>query len=187
VKNSLINNRDVFSGGRTEATKTYYRVKEGEKIHYVDVTSFYPYICKYGKFPLGHPKVYVGVDCPPDCLDRESIIKCKVLPPRKLYHPVLPYKSNSKLMITLCSPCADTMNQGNCTHSDEERCIVGRWVVEKVRNAVEMGYGIVDVYEFWEYEATCFDTDTNTGVLFAEYVNMFLKLKQESSGCPSWV
>jgi hypothetical protein len=29
-------------------------------------------------------------------------------------------------------------------------------------------------------------TDTNSG-LFAEYVNMFLKLKQESSGYPSWV
>jgi len=34
---------------------------------------------------------------------------------------------------------------------------------------------------------TCFDKDTNTGGLFAEYVNMFLKLKQESSGYPYWV
>jgi len=47
-----------------------------------------------------------------------------------------------------------------------------------------MGYGLV--YEFWEYEVTCFDKDTNSG-LFAEYVNMFLKLKQESFGYPSWV
>jgi len=44
----------------------------------------------------------------------------------------------------------------------------------------------VDVYEFWEYEVTCFDKDTNSG-LFAEYVNMFLKLKQESSSYPSLV
>jgi len=90
VKNSPINIRDTLYGCRTAATKTYYRVKEEEKIHYVDVISLYPYICKYVKFPLGHPKVYVGADCPPDCLDRESIIKCKFLPPRKLYHPVLP-------------------------------------------------------------------------------------------------
>ena len=34
---------------------------------------------------------------------------------------------------------------------------------------------------------TCYDKDSNTGGLFAEYVNMFLKLKQESSGYPSWV
>ena len=34
---------------------------------------------------------------------------------------------------------------------------------------------------------TCFDRDINSGGLFSEYVNMSLKLKQESSGYPSWV
>jgi hypothetical protein len=43
------------------------------------------------------------------------------------------------------------------------------------------------VFEFWEYNVTCFDKGSNTGVLFAEYVDMFLKLKQESSGYPSCV
>ena len=75
VKNSPINIRDALYGGRTEATKTYYRSKGEEKIHYVDVISLYPYICKYGKFPLDHPKGYVGADRPPDCLDREGIMK----------------------------------------------------------------------------------------------------------------
>jgi hypothetical protein len=51
-------------GVRTEATKTYYRVMQGEEIRYVDVISLYPYISKYGKFLVGHPKVYVGADCP---------------------------------------------------------------------------------------------------------------------------
>ena len=32
-----------------------------------------------------------------------------------------------------------------------------------------------------------FRQNTNSGGLFAEYVNMFPKLKQESSGFPSWV
>ena len=101
------------------------------------------------------------------------------------YHPVVPYKSNSKLMFPLCSACADTMNQDDCTHS-EERCIDGTWIVDEVRKPVDMGYNLVDVYEFWEYEVTCFDKDTNSG-LFAEYVNMCPKLKQESSGYQSWV
>jgi hypothetical protein len=105
----------------------------------VDVISLDPYICKYGKFPIGQPKVYVGTDLPSDCLDRNGIIKCAVLPPRNLYHPVLPYESNSKLMFPLCSACADTMNQGDCTHSDEERCIFGTCVVDEVCKAVEMG------------------------------------------------
>jgi len=131
--------------------------------------------------------VSVDADCPPDRLDREGIMKCKVLPPRKLYHPVLPYKSNYKLMFPLCSDCADTMNQGNCTQTDEERCIVGTWVVDEVRKAIEMYYILMNVFLFWEYEITCFDRGTNSGGLFADYINMFLKLKQESNGYPSWV
>ena len=50
-----------------------------------------------------------------------------------------------------------------------------------------MGYGLINVFEFWEYEITWFDRGTNSGALFAEYFNMFLKLKQESCGYPSWV
>jgi len=69
------------------------------------------------------------------------------------------------------------MNQGNCKHTDEERCIVGTWVVE-VREAIEMGYILMDVLEFWQYEITCFDRGTNSGGLFAVYVNMFLKLNR---------
>ena len=43
------------------------------------------------------------------------------------------------------------------------------------------------MFEFWEYSITCFDKNANSGGLFPEYVNMFLKFKQESSGFPSWV
>jgi len=46
--------------------------------------------------------------------------------------------------------------------------------VDEVCKSVDMGYGIMDVFEFWEYEETCFDKDTNTGYLFLQYVNMFL-------------
>ena len=65
-------------------------------------------------------------------------------------------------MFPLCSAFADTMNQDNCTHSDEERCIVGTWLVDKVRKAIEMWYGLLDVFEFWEYTVPCYDKDTNS-------------------------
>jgi len=51
------------------------------------------------------------------------------------------------------------MNQDDCTHSDEERCIVGTWIMDEVRKAVDMGYSLVDVFAFWEYKVTCFDKD----------------------------
>jgi hypothetical protein len=50
-----------------------------------------------------------------------------------------------------------------------------------------MGYALVEVFEVWEYKVTCLDKDTGSGGLFAGYVDMFLKLKQESSGYPAWV
>ena len=90
--------------------------------------------------------MYVGADCPPDCLESEAIMKCKVLPPRILYQSVLPYKSNSKLMFPLCSAGANTMNQGNCTHTDEERYKVGTCVVDEVHKAIEMGCALMNVF-----------------------------------------
>ena len=113
----------------------------------MDVISPYPYICKYGKLHFGHPKLYVGADCPPDCFDREGIIKCKVLPPRKLSSGSSVQKQ-LQTNLPLFSACADTMNQGNCTQSDEERCIGGTWLVDEVRKAVEMGCNVMDVFEF---------------------------------------
>jgi hypothetical protein len=42
------------------------------------------------------------------------------------------------------------MNQGNCTHTNEERCIFGGWVVDEFRKAIEKGYDLMNVFEFWE-------------------------------------
>jgi hypothetical protein len=50
-----------------------------------------------------------------------------------------------------------------------------------------MGYALVEVFEFWEYKVTYLDKDTGSGGLFAGYVDMFLKPKQESFGYPAWV
>ena len=56
-KHSPINIRDALYGGTTHATITYFGAKQGEEIHYVNVISLYPCICKYGKFHVRHPKV----------------------------------------------------------------------------------------------------------------------------------
>jgi hypothetical protein len=77
------------------------------------------------------------------------------------------------------------MNQDRCTRSDEERCTVGTWIVDKVRKVVEFGYFVKDVFEVWEYNVTCLDKGSKSGCFFTEYVVMFLKLKEESSGYPS--
>lgn len=176
-----LNPREAFYGGRTNVIKYYYKAEENEEIKYFDVCSLYPYINKTYKVPLGHPKVKIGLEAnnlKDNLSGFEGLIKCKVLPPRDLYHPVLPYKMHKKLMFFLCFKCASEFIQ-TCSHCDDDRAFVGTWVSDEVKLAVAKGYKILKVYEAWEYSV-------KTGV-FAEYVNTFLKDKQEASGFPDWV
>lgn len=179
-----LNPRDAFYGGRTGNTFQYYKVKEGEKIKYVDVCSLYPYVCKYGKFPIGHPEVYVGAECPKDITSIEGEIKCKILPPINLHHPVLPMKMNDKLMFVLCRSCGQTMNQATCNHSTEDRALIGTWVVDEVIKAMEKGYEVLEVYEIWSYQIGQFDKAKKIGGLFTDMMNKFIKIKQQASGWP---
>ena len=56
VSHSPLHTRDALYGGRTEALRLHYKIAENEEtIQYCDVMSLYPYICKYFKFPIGHP------------------------------------------------------------------------------------------------------------------------------------
>jgi G:T-mismatch repair DNA endonuclease (very short patch repair protein) len=59
-----LNTRDALYGGRNEAMRLYYKGREGETIQYCDIMALYPYICKYFKFPVGHPVIHVGMWMP---------------------------------------------------------------------------------------------------------------------------
>jgi len=61
------------------------------------------------------------------------------------------------------------MNQGNCKHSHEERCVFGKRVLDEFRKAIDICYNLVKVFEYWEYKLTYFGKGTNSGGLFAEY------------------
>jgi hypothetical protein len=106
-----------------------------------------------------------------------GLIKCTVLPPRGLFHPVLPYRTQGKLMFPLCKTCADTCNQTPCTHSERERAIQGTWCSVELEKALEKGYRILQMHEVWHFPET-------SDALFKDYVDTFLKIKQESSGYP---
>ncbi|KAJ8981044.1 hypothetical protein NQ317_018016 [Molorchus minor] len=171
---SPLNHRDAFYGGRTGNTFEYYNCPPGEKIKYVD----------YGKFPIGHPKVYVGEECPKDIAGVEGVVKCKILPPRDLYHPVLPVKMNNKLMFVLCRTCGEQTSQDDCNHTEEERRLTGTWVSDEILKAIDKEYEIKKVYEIWSYQMDRFDKNKKVGGLFTEMVNKFFKIKQQASGWP---
>ncbi|XP_067205345.1 uncharacterized protein [Linepithema humile] len=193
VENEPLNPRDAFYGGRTGNVATRYEITGTEKIRYIDVCSLYPYVLKTGTFPIGHPTVYVGEECsvligegPNYNFDSvEGLVRCKVLAPRDLFHPMLPYRVRGKLLFALCRSCCETFSRQDCTHVPFEREFTGTWVSCELRKALEKGYFVSEVSEIWQYNAIRYDHGTRQGGLFAEYINTFLKLKQEASGWPS--
>lgn len=72
-----------------------------------------------------------------------------------------------------------------CLHTPEQRSLTGVWVIEEVREAMKNGYTVRKIYEIWEFETECCDPDLKSGGVFADFINEFLKIKQESSGWPN--
>ena len=142
---------------------------------YVDFTSLYPWCNKNTRNVVGHPQMITENFA--DISTYFGLIKCTILPPRGLLHPVLPYRTPENLMFPLCKTCADTKNQNPCTHTDQERAIRGTWCHVEVMKAIEKGYVVLKIHEVWHWEET-------SDELFKEYVNTFLKIKQEASGYP---
>ncbi|KAM3921576.1 uncharacterized protein RB166_010983 [Leptodactylus fuscus] len=168
--------RDALYGGRTNAIKLYHKLSEGETIKYFDFTSLYPFVNKTKRYPVGHPKIiyenfghlkkYFG------------IARVKVYPPRDLFFPVLPVKLNKKLMFPLCYTCAANSQTDPCTHTEEERALTGTWCTIELEMAIEKGYRIAEVYEVWDFARS-------SDKLFAKYIKLHLRDKQEASGYPS--
>ena len=80
-------------------------------------------------------------------------------------------------MFPLCRYCADTLQQEPCDHFDVDRALHGTWVSLELQKALEIGYQIVKIDEVWHFP------DHTAGV-FKDYVDTFLKIKQEASGFP---
>ena len=80
-------------------------------------------------------------------------------------------------MFPLCKTCADTLNPNSCTHTDQERAILDTWCHVELMKAIEKGYKVLKIHEVWHWDQT-------TDKLFKDYVDTFLKIKQEASGYP---
>jgi hypothetical protein len=118
----------------------------------VDFTSLYPWVNKYGCYPIGYPTILADPSLE-TLYQREyfGLVKCKVVPPRGLPHPVLPLKFAGKLMFALCRTCMET-NSKQCGHSVEERAFVGTWTTAEVYQALDIGYEVLFVSEVHHFD-----------------------------------
>jgi hypothetical protein len=63
------------------------------------------------------------------------------------------------------------------TQSNAERALIGTWVMDEVRLAVQKGYEVTEIFEVYEHKVTQFARGTGDGGMFVHYINTFLKLK----------
>ena len=175
--------REAFFGGRTNAIHLCVDAKEGEEIRYVDYTSLYPWVNKNCTYPIGHP-IIITQPRDNDIYNYFGLIKCRVIPPHELYHPVLPYRCKDKLTFPLCRTCVETQldlpplqRTKQCPHSTEERALTGTWCTPELYEALDQGYEIDKIHEIWHFKR-------QSRNLFVDYINTFLKMKQEASGWP---
>jgi len=173
LKLNRVELRTALCGGRTNNLKFHKEAFGDERIRYHDVTSEYPYVLKYFRYPVGHPTVinsdfksvhrYFGFVC------------CTILAPRQLYIPVLPLKVNNKLLFPLCFMCALEGNQLSCNHSNDERQMTSTWCTAELQKAVKLGYQIKKIHQVYHYEQS-------SDKLFSGYIDLWLKLKYQASG-----
>jgi hypothetical protein len=63
VQHAPLNTRDALYGAEKRLS-SHKKLEEGqETIEYCNVMSLYPYVCKYGKFPIDHPEIHAGDEC----------------------------------------------------------------------------------------------------------------------------
>lgn len=171
--------KDAFFGGNTQPMKLYVGEKEGRKIRYLDFTSLYPAVMKGNLrpvqggaepleclWPIGHPEKFNVHEILPDLSNIHGFIKAKIIP-AKLYNPILPQRRNGKLIFA-CEP------------------IVGTFTTADLKCALRYGYKIEQIYSAEHFPMTFTHRDVAKN-LFREYVDMFLKIKQENDGWPEGI
>lgn len=97
--------RDSLMVGRTNGCTLYKRASRGTKIKYVDFTSLYPFVNKMARYQIGHPEIITREF--DDITTYFGLAKVKILPTRRLFHPVLGYRSRGKLTFPLCRTCVE--------------------------------------------------------------------------------
>ncbi len=156
-----LNPRDCMYGGRTNALKLYHMCEENEIMRYYDFKSLYPYVQKYGIFPVGHPEIIT--ENFKDIKEYFGLVKCTVLPPQNLLHPILPDRMRKKLLFHLCTTCA-LEQQYTCNHTEKERVLTGSWVTLELNEAIKNGYIIKKIHEVWHYkESMQYDKEKKEG------------------------
>ena len=115
-----------------------------------------PYVWNYCKFPVDHRKIHVGEAFRDKhaMLIMEGLIKCTVLPPKRLYSQSYHSAAKINCFLYLCRTCAFECNfSGQCVNeSTAQKCPTSTWFLHEVRRAIQNGYQFLDIMEVYDFE-----------------------------------
>lgn len=174
-----LNAREAFKGGRTETGLLIYDINNsrfGLGLYYLDICSLYPSVNCFEEYPVGHPEIITS-DFNLDISEYFGLIQCQVLPPQNLKNGILPEHVNGKLLFPLCRTCALTQQTNICQHSETERSLFGVWVSEELKQAVENGYKIINIFCVHNFKR-------KSKELFSNYIKTFFEMKLTASERP---
>ena len=172
--------REVF-----DLSSRGYNVKQMWECQWAQLKQNDPVVRDFADKLIGHPEIIFE---PEGGLSQFfGLAKCTVLPPYGLYNPVLPLRQNDKLTFLLCRTCVEEemskpMLERSyvCPHTPEQHQITDTWCTPELEKGVEKGYQILHIHEVWH-----FPEEQQRVWLFQEYVNTWLKIKEERAAGPS--
>ena len=177
--------RSALYGGRCEVFSVYNDYSLQNRYgRSIDIVSLYPSCMVNRDFPIGKP-VFIDkndIPLPFNIGDYFGTVSCEVIPPEKLYLPVLPYKTKlgGKLTFPLCKECVEHQLL-RCTHFGQRcRNLIGCWTTVELELAIHEGYKIVQVYQICNFAE-------RSNTLFKSFILHMLKGKLEASGYPKTV
>ena len=172
---AVIQDREMFFGGRTEVFSAYAKETARDTINYDDVCSLYPFICAFRQLPLGFPDIY---HCDQDELwERHGLI----------VSPFCPMESRVwgfvKCSMTPNPQCTLGLLPGRDVETGRLQFTVlpqsGVWHTEEIYLAMRNGYTLNQVEQVYHWEQ-----DKRGDQFMKGYISFFLKMKQEAEG---WV
>jgi len=178
-RQGILDPRDAFFGGRTNATVL---TALDTKAYYYDFNSMYPSVMFEAEYPYGYPETQDVSKITEANIRADKyfgIMKCLIIAPFDLLHPVLPVRINGKTMFPLCEVCAREQIFKDCIHTEDERAFIGTWTIIEVQKALEKGYRIKAIYNLIHFPKTSYD-------MWKPFIREFYKYKVAAAGYPSY-
>jgi len=132
-----------------------------ENFYALDCNGLFSYCAMYYPYMIGKYEIIIGKALGNLTFVDNELFYCgqkimgsiflKILPPKSLKYPFLLYRIGDLSYATLCCKCAELESKNYCKHSNEERALIGTYMISEIEYSLKIGYTILEVFEVHGY------------------------------------